>query len=55
MPERVFLDTSVLIRYLAADDPPRAVAAARLIDSETMVVVSTGSILETVHVMRRAR
>ena len=51
--DRVFLDTSVLIRYLAEDDAPRALAAARLIDGETVIVVSTGSVLETVHVMRK--
>jgi predicted nucleic acid-binding protein len=49
---RVFLDTSVLIRYFAADDPTRAFAAASLIDGDQTVVVSTGSILETLHVMR---
>lgn len=52
LPARVFLDTSVVVRYLADDDPARALAAARLIDGETTVVVSTGSILETVHVLR---
>ena len=51
--ERVFLDTSVLIRYLAEDDAPRALAAARLIDSEHLMVISTGSLLETVFVMRK--
>jgi predicted nucleic acid-binding protein len=50
--DRVFLDTSVLIRYFAADDPARALAAASLIDGDQTVVVSTGSILETLHVMR---
>lgn len=52
MIERVFLDTSVLVRYLADDDPPRALAAAALIDGENAVVISTGSVLETVHVLR---
>jgi len=52
MTERVFLDTSVLVRYLSDDDPARAHAAAVLIDGEQTVVVSTGSILETIHVMR---
>lgn len=52
MSTRVFLDTSVLIRYFAMDDPPRAFAAASLIDSEETVVISTGSVLETLHVMR---
>lgn len=52
MPERVFLDTSVLIRYFAQDDPPRALAAATLIDGDAAVVVSTGSILEVLHALR---
>lgn len=52
MTERVFLDTSVLIRYLAEDDPPRAFAAASVIDGAATVVVSTGVILEAVHVLR---
>jgi predicted nucleic acid-binding protein len=49
---RVFLDTSVLLRYLAEDDEPRTTAAARLIDYEATIVVSTGVILEAVHVLR---
>ena len=49
---RVFLDTSVLIRYLASDDPARAYALASLIDGEDTVVISTGSVIETLHVMR---
>ena len=52
MTQRVFLDTSVLIRYLAEDDPPRALAAAVLIDGVDTVVVSTACVLETVHVLR---
>ena len=48
----VFCDTSVLIRYFAEDDIPRALAASTLVDSETQLVVSTGVILETVHVLR---
>jgi len=48
----VFCDTSVLIRYFAEDDIPRALAASTLFDSETQLVVSTGVILETVHVLR---
>lgn len=48
----VFCDTSVLIRYFAEDDIPRALAASVLCDSETQLVVSTGVILETVHVLR---
>jgi len=49
---RVFLDTNVLIRYLVEDDPVRAFAAADLIDSGTAVVVSTGAVLESIHVLR---
>ena len=52
MPARVFCDTSVLIRYFAEDDPPRAMAAARLFDSDATLVVSTTALLELVHVLR---
>ena len=48
----VFCDTSVLIRYFAEDDLPRALAASTLFDSDTQLVVSTGVILETIHVLR---
>lgn len=52
MPSRVFLDTSVLIRYFAEDDPPRAFAAATLIESVTQLVISTGVLIEAIHVLR---
>lgn len=52
MTERVFCDSGVLIRYLAGDDPPRAFAAAQLIDGDRRLVVSTGVLFETVHVLR---
>ena len=52
MASRVFCDASVLVRYFAEDDPPRAFAAATLIDGEATLVVSTAAILEVVHVMR---
>jgi len=48
----VFCDTSVLIRYFAEDDIPRAAAAAALIDSDATLVISTGVVLETIHVLR---
>ena len=48
----VFCDTSVLIRYFAEDDVPRALAAATLIDGDADLVISTGVILEAVHVLR---
>lgn len=54
MGDRVFCDTSVLIRYFADDDPPRAFAAAALVDSDATLVVSTAAILEVVHAMRGA-
>jgi predicted nucleic acid-binding protein len=49
---RVFCDTSVLLRYFADDDPPRAFAAARLFDSEATLVVSTTALLELAHALR---
>lgn len=52
MSERVFVDTSVLVRYLAEDDPPRALAAARLIDSGATLVVSGVVLTEAVHGLR---
>lgn len=52
MTNRVFVDSSVIVRYFAEDDPPRALAAARLIERDTILVLSTGVILEAVHVLR---
>lgn len=52
MSDRIFLDTSVLIRYFADDDPPRAFAAATLIDEADELIISTGVLLEAIHVMR---
>jgi predicted nucleic acid-binding protein len=49
---RLFCDSSVLVRYFAEDDPPRALAAARLIDGDAAIVVSTAALLEVIHVMR---
>jgi len=49
---KVFCDTSVLIRYWAEDDIPRAAAAADLLDSDATLVISTGVILEALHVLR---
>jgi predicted nucleic acid-binding protein len=51
-PRRLFCDTGVLVRYFADDDPPRALAAARLVDGEETLVVSTAAIIELVHVLR---
>lgn len=52
MIERVFLDTGVLVRYLSGDDPPRALAAAQLIDGDRTIVISGFVLLETIHAMR---
>lgn len=46
------LDTSVLVRYLTADDPELAQAAAVLIEGDEPVVISSLVLLETVHVLR---
>lgn len=55
MSERVFLDTSVLIRYLGVDDPPRSWAAAELIDGTRTLVISGVVIMEAVHGLRTTR
>ena len=52
MVRRVFCDTGILIRYFADDDPPRALAAARLIDGGDTLVISTAVLIEVVHVLR---
>ena len=52
MSERVFIDSSVLVRSLADDDPARALASVRLLDSDATLVLSTGVLLETVHALR---
>ena len=52
MSRRVFCDTGVLVRYFADDDPPRALAAARLIDGDDTLVISTGVLIEVAHVLR---
>lgn len=52
MSERVLLDSSVVVRYLAEDDPPRALAAARLIESDRIVVISGVVLTEALHALR---
>lgn len=52
MIERVFLDASVVVRYLSEDDPPRALAAARLIEGDRTLVISSVVLLETMHALR---
>jgi predicted nucleic-acid-binding protein len=51
------LDTNVLVRYLAQDEPAQAAAATRLIESftdEAPGFVSTVTLVETVWVLDRA-
>jgi predicted nucleic acid-binding protein len=55
MSERVFLDASVVVRYLAEDDPPRALAAAQLIEGASTLVVSGVVLIETMHSLRTGR
>jgi predicted nucleic acid-binding protein len=52
MARRVFCDTGILVRYFADDDPPRSLAAARLIDGDDTLVISTAVLLEVSHVLR---
>jgi predicted nucleic acid-binding protein len=49
---RVFVDTSILTRYFAEDDVPRALAAARLVESDTELVLSTAVLIELIHSLR---
>jgi len=51
------LDTNVLVRYVAQDDPPQATAASRLIEgltAESPGFISTVALVETVWVLTRA-
>jgi predicted nucleic-acid-binding protein len=51
------LDTNVLVRYLAQDEPAQAAAATRLIESftdEAPGFISTVTLVETVWVLDRA-
>jgi len=49
---RIFVDSSVLVRGLSDDDPPRALAAARLLDGDSTLVLSTSVLIESVHALR---
>lgn len=48
----IFLDSSVLVRYLTEDDPALATTAATLVGGEEEVGISTLVLLELVHVLR---
>jgi len=49
----VFCDSSVIVRYFVGDDPPRSLAAARLVDGDDALVISTSVLIETTHVLRQ--
>jgi predicted nucleic acid-binding protein len=49
---RAFVDTSVLTRYFAEDDVPRALAAAQLVESDVELVMSTSVLIELIHSLR---
>lgn len=52
---RVFVDSSVLVRYFIEDDIPRAIAAGDMIESDHTLVISTSVLLEVVHAVRQER
>ena len=50
----IYVDTSVVIRYLTGDDPARTSAAMAIIETRSARAVSIISILEASHVLRTA-
>ncbi|MBI3748601.1 MAG: PIN domain-containing protein [Chloroflexi bacterium] len=50
----IYVDTSVLIRYLTADDPVRTPAAMAIIESPEPRAISIIAVLEASHVLRSA-
>ena len=48
----IYVDTSVVVRYLTGDDPERSPAAAAVIETDDPRAVSVISILEAAHVLR---
>lgn len=53
MAESGFLDTSVAIRYLVADDPILAERARRIIDGDAVLWLTDGTLAEIAHVLIR--
>lgn len=51
---RVAIDTNVLVRFLTEDDEAQAAAAARIMESASVVSVLTIVLTETTWVLRRA-
>ena len=50
----IYVDTSVVIRYLTGDDPARTATATAVIETQASRAVSIVSILEASHVLRTA-
>ncbi len=48
----IYVDTSVVARYLTGDDPERSPAAALVIETDDRRAISVISILEAAHVLR---
>lgn len=48
----MYVDTSVIVRYLTGDDPARARAAAIVIETQAIRAISVISLLEAAHVLR---
>jgi len=48
----IYVDTSILVRYLTGDDPERSPAAAVVVESAERRALSVISILEAAHVLR---
>jgi predicted nucleic acid-binding protein len=48
----IYVDTSVIVRYLTGDDPERSPAATAVIETDDPRAVSIVSILEVAHVLR---
>lgn len=48
----IYVDTSVVIRYLTGDDPVRTPAAMAIIETRAARAISIVSILEAAHVLR---
>lgn len=50
----IYVDTTVVIRYLTGDDPIRTPAAMAIIESSESRAISIVSVLEASHVLRTA-
>lgn len=50
---KLFVDTSVLVRYLTEDPPDLAQRSARLIDESQELYLTEAILIETAHVLRR--